>query len=172
MSQTSPLSPASDRVKAGAAFVLGLAAILGALAFQFIGGLYPCELCLTQRWPYYIGLPLLALALILWTRATTPFRVGLMGVVAALFAWGAWVGGYHAGVEWGWWPGPQSCTGVGEAAISLDMLSDMSDVRIVPCDAIQWEMLGISLAGFNALISAAIVVLLVLAIIGQLRGKA
>ena len=61
MSQTSPSS--SDRTLAGVAFVLGLAAILGALAFQFIGGLYPCELCLTQRWPYYIGLPLLALAL-------------------------------------------------------------------------------------------------------------
>ncbi|WP_338608959.1 disulfide bond formation protein B [Pelagibacterium nitratireducens] len=172
MSQTSPLSPASDRVKAGAAFVLGLAAILGALAFQFIGGLYPCELCLTQRWPYYIGLPLLALALIVWRKLPTPFRVGLMGVVAGLFAWGAWVGGYHAGVEWGWWPGPQSCTGVGDDAVSLDMLSDMSDVRIVPCDAIQWEMAGISLAGFNALISAAIVVMLVLAIIGQLRRKA
>lgn len=170
MSQTSPSS--SDRTLAGVAFVLGLAAILGALAFQFIGGLYPCELCLTQRWPYYIGLPLLALALIVWTKLTTAIRVGLMGIVAALFAWGAWVGGYHAGVEWGWWPGPQSCTGVGDDAISLDMLSDMSDVRIVPCDAIQWEMLGISLAGFNALISAAIVVLLVLAIIGQLRRKA
>ncbi|MEQ8445370.1 MAG: disulfide bond formation protein B [Pelagibacterium sp.] len=170
MSQTSPSS--SDRTLAGVAFVLGLAAILGALAFQFIGGLYPCELCLTQRWPYYIGLPLLALALIVWTKLTTAIRVGLMGIVAALFAWGTWVGGYHAGVEWGWWPGPQSCTGVGDDAISLDMLSDMSDVRIVPCDAIQWEMLGISLAGFNALISATIVVLLVLAIIGQLRRKA
>lgn len=166
------LSFASDRLKAAIAFVAGLAAILGALAFQYIGGLYPCELCLTQRWPYYIGLPLLALALVLWTRATTAIRVGLLGVVAALFAWGAWVGGYHAGVEWGFWPGPQSCTGVGDEAVSLDMLSDMSDVRIVPCDAIQWEVLGISLAGFNALISAAIVVLLVLAIIGQLRRKA
>lgn len=166
------LSFASDRLKAATAFVMGLAAILGALAFQYIGGLYPCELCLTQRWPYYIGLPLLALVLILWTRATTTIRVGLMGVVAALFTWGTWVGGYHAGVEWGFWPGPQSCTGVGDEAVSLDMLSDMSDVRIVPCDAIQWEVLGISLAGFNALISAAIVVLLVLAIIGQLRRKA
>ena len=116
MSQTSPSS--SDRTLAGVAFVLGLAAILGALAFQFIGGLYPCELCLTQRWPYYIGLPLLALALIVWTRLTTAIRVGLMGIVAALFAWGAWVGGYQAGVEWGWWPGPQSCTGVGDDAIS------------------------------------------------------
>ncbi|WP_417583708.1 disulfide bond formation protein B [Pelagibacterium sp.] len=172
MLQTSRSSSSTDKRLASGAFALGLAAILGALAFQFIGGLYPCELCLTQRWPYYIGLPLLALALIAWRKLTTAIRVGLMGIVAALFAWGGGVGVYHAGVEWGWWPGPQSCTGVGDEAVSLDMLSDMSDVRIVPCDAIQWEFFGISLAGFNVLISAAIVVMLVLAIIGQLRGKA
>ena len=161
-----------ERRNAGLAFILGLAAILGALAFQYIGGLYPCELCLTQRWPYYLGLPLLALALILWNKLPLPVRVGLLGVVAALFAWGTYMGIYHSGVEWGWWPGPQSCTGVGdEGVMSLDALSDMSDVRIVPCDAVQWEMLGISLAGFNALISAAIFVLLIAAIIGETRRR-
>ena len=61
---------------------------------------------------------------------------------------------------------------MGDATVSLDMLADMSDVRIVPCDAIQWELFGISLAGFNALISAAIVVLLVTAIVGQVRRRA
>ena len=162
----------AERKGAGAAFVLGLAAILGALAFQYIGGLYPCELCLTQRWPYYIGLPLLAVAVLAWDRLPLGVRVTLMAVGAGLFAWGAGVGAYHAGVEWGFWPGPQSCTGVGDATVSLDMLADMSDVRIVPCDAIQWELFGISLAGFNALISAAIVVLLVTAIVGQVRRRA
>jgi len=162
----------AERKGAGAAFVLGLAAILGALAFQYIGGLYPCELCLTQRWPYYIGLPLLAVAVLAWGRLPLGVRVALMAIGAGLFAWGAGVGAYHAGVEWGFWPGPQSCTGVGDATVSLDMLADMSDVRIVPCDAIQWELLGISLAGFNALISAAIVVLLVAAIVGQVRRRA
>ncbi|SDG13795.1 disulfide bond formation protein B [Pelagibacterium luteolum] len=165
------ISSATDRLRAAIAFALGLASILGALAFQYIGGLYPCELCLTQRWPYYIGLPILALALIFWKRLTAPIRAGLIGITAALFAWGTGVGVYHSGVEWGWWPGPQSCTGVGDDAMSLDMLGDMSDVRIVPCDAVQWELFGVSLAGFNALISAAIVVLLLLAIIGQLRNK-
>jgi len=162
----------AERKGAGAAFVLGLAAILGALAFQYIGGLYPCELCLTQRWPYYIGLPILAVLLLVWNRLPLPVRVAGQAIVAALFAWGAGVGVYHAGVEWGFWPGPQSCTGVGDEAVSLDMLADMSDVRIVPCDAIQWEMFGISLAGFNALISAAIVVLLVAGIVRQVRRRA
>lgn len=159
----------AERKGASAAFVLGLAAILGALAFQFIGGLYPCELCLTQRWPYYIGLPILALAILVWNRLPAPVRITATALVAGLFAWGAGVGAYHAGVEWGFWPGPQSCTGVGDATVSLDMLADMSDVRIVPCDAVQWELLGVSLAGFNALISAAIVVMLVISIIGQVR---
>ena len=89
----------AERKGAGAAFVLGLAAILGALAFQYIGGLYPCELCLTQRWPYYIGLPLLAVAVLAWDRLPLGVRVTLMAVGAGLFAWGAGVGAYHAGVE-------------------------------------------------------------------------
>src|SRR5690606_41499775 len=107
-----------------------------------------------------------------WDRLSRTGAVAGQALVAALFAWGAGVGVYHAGVEWGFWPGPQSCTGVGDEEVSLDMLADMSDVRIVPCDAIQWEMFGISLAGFNALISAAIVVLLVAGIVRQVRRRA
>lgn len=170
MSQIAP-STSRSRLLSGLAFLLGLAAIAGALAFQYIGGLYPCELCLTQRWPYYIGLPLIALAFVLWDRLPLPLRVGLLGIAAALFAWGAYMGVYHSGVEWGWWPGPQSCSGVGDEMVSLDMLADMSDVRIVPCDAVQWELLGLSLAGFNALISAAIFGLLIASIVGQTRRR-
>ncbi|WMT89154.1 disulfide bond formation protein B [Pelagibacterium sp. H642] len=160
----------TERKGASAAGILGLAAILGALAFQYIGGLYPCELCFTQRWPYYIGLPLIGVAVIVWDRLPLPVRLGLLGISAALFAWGTYMGVYHAGVEWGWWPGPQSCTGVGDDSVmSLDSLSNLNDVRIVPCDAVQWEMFGVSLAGFNALISAAIFVLLIASIVGQTR---
>ena len=149
-----------DRGLAIAGFVLGLATILGALAFQFIGGLYPCELCLTQRLPYYIGLPLLAVLVIFWGRLSRPVRLALTLVVAGLFVWGTGLGIYHTGVEWGIFEGPTSCSGTGDAALSLDMLGDLSDSQVVPCNAVQWELLGISLAGFNALISAAIVALL------------
>src|SRR5690606_19936643 len=113
MSQQTDLFASRSRFFAGSAFLLGLLAILGALAFEFIGGLYPCELCLTQRWPYYIGLPLLALGLVVWDRLPAPMRGALVAGVAALFAWGAMVGVYHAGVEWRFWPGPQSCSGIG-----------------------------------------------------------
>lgn len=159
----------NNRHTVTAAFILGLATILGALGSQYIGGLYPCELCLTQRLPYYIGLPALAVVIFAWDLLPAPLRLLLTGAVAALFVWGAGLGVYHAGVEWGIFEGPQSCTGVGDA-VSFDMLGDLSGARVVPCDAVQWELLGISLAGFNALISAAIAIALIWSAWGQFRG--
>lgn len=90
-----------DKLAAGAAFVLGLITIAGALASQYLGGLQPCELCLEQRLPYYWGLPLLALVLILWNRLPLPVWYVAMAIVTALFAWGTYLGGFHSGVEWG-----------------------------------------------------------------------
>lgn len=159
---------ALDKKAALAAFVLGLATILGALGSQFIGGLEPCELCLEQRVPYYWGLPLLALVLVLWNRLPIVVWYLAMGIVAALFIWGSYLGIYHAGVEWGFWPGPTACTGVG-AGISFDDLNDINAARVVPCDVVQFRFLGISLAGYNALISMAIVALLAVAMIDQRR---
>ena len=157
-----------DKIAAGLAFVLGLVTILGALGSQFIGGLQPCELCLEQRLPYYWGLPLLALILILWNRLPLTVWYVAMAIVAALFAWGAYLGGFHSGVEWGFWPGPTACTGVGND-LSMDMLNDLQPV--IGCDVVQFRFLGISLAGYNALISAAITVLLGLSILFQTRNK-
>lgn len=162
MTTTRPL----DKIAAGLAFILGLATILGALGSQFIGGLQPCELCLEQRLPYYWGLPLLALVLILWNRLPLPVWYLAMAIVAALFAWGTYLGGFHAGVEWGFWPGPTACTGVGEA-LSMDALNNLQPV--IGCDVVQFRFLGISLAGYNALISAAIVALLLGAMVLQAR---
>ena len=164
MSTTRPL----DKIAAGIAFILGLATILGALGSQFIGGLQPCELCLEQRLPYYWGLPLLALVLVLWNRLPLPVWYLAVAIVAALFAWGTYLGGFHSGVEWGFWPGPTACTGVGEA-LSMDALNDLQPV--IGCDVVQFRFLGISLAGYNALISATIVVLLLGAMVFQARRK-
>jgi disulfide bond formation protein DsbB len=158
-----------DKIAAGLAFALGLATILGALGSQFIGGLQPCELCLEQRLPYYWGLPVLALVLVLWNRLPLPVWYLAIAIVAALFAWGAYLGGFHSGVEWGFWPGPTACTGVGND-LSMDMLDDLQPV--IGCDVVQFRFLGISLAGYNALISATIVVLLLGAMLFQLRRKA
>ena len=160
------------RVLAGLAFLLGLGAILGAWGSQIIGGLVPCELCLEQRMAYYWGLPVLALVLILWNRL--PRQVLVIGLLlaAAIFAWGTYMGAYHAGVEMKLWPGPTACTGTG-VDISFSDLNNLNATRVIACDAIQWRdpIFGITLAGFNALISAAIVMaLLVSTAIG--RGRA
>jgi disulfide bond formation protein DsbB len=144
---------------AALAFILGLLTILGALASEVFAGLVPCELCLEQRYPYYWGLPVLLVVLALWKRLPVAVWYVAMAIVLALFAWGAWLGGYHAGVEWGFWAGPTSCTGVGDA-ISFEALSDLNSARVVPCDQVQFRFLGLSLAGYNAIISGVIVALL------------
>ncbi|MBD8067052.1 disulfide bond formation protein B [Devosia sp. PTR5] len=157
-----------DKLAAGLAFLLGLATILGALGSQYIGGLYPCELCLEQRLAYYYGLPILALVLLLWNRLPLTVWFIAMALVAAIFAWGTYMGGYHAGVEWGFWPGPTACTGVGDD-FSFDQLNDMKPV--IGCDVVQFRFLGLSLAGYNALISLAIVLLLIGAMVVQARRR-
>ena len=159
-----------DKLAAGVAFLLGLATILGALGSQYIGGLQPCELCLEQRLPYYWGLPLLALILVLWNRLPLPVWYVAMAIVTALFAWGTYLGGFHSGVEWGFWPGPTACSGVGDGgSLSLDALNDLQPV--IGCDVVQFRFLGISLAGYNALASLAIVVLLAAAMLFQARRR-
>lgn len=150
------------RLLAGLAFVLGLATILGAWGSQIIGGLVPCELCLEQRLAYYWGLPILALVLILWNRLPrTVLLIGLL-LAAAVFVWSTYMASYHAGVELKFWPGPTACTGTG-VDVSFSDLSNLNATRVVPCDAIQFQLFGITLAGFNAIISAAIVLALLVA---------
>jgi disulfide bond formation protein DsbB len=162
------LSQALDKKATLLAFLLGLAAILGALGSQFIGGLVPCELCLEQRLAYYWGLPVLALILVLWNRI--PLRVWYvaMAIATAIFIWGTYMGAFHAGVEWGFWPGPTACTGLGNPDLSFGDLSGEIEA-VIPCDHVQFRFLGISLAGYNALMSLAIVALLVTAIVDQAR---
>jgi disulfide bond formation protein DsbB len=157
-----------DKLASGLAFLLGLATILGALASQYIGGLYPCELCLEQRMAYYIGLPILLGVLVLWNRLPLALWFALMAIATAIFAWGTYMASYHAGVEWGFWPGPTACTGVGES-FSFDQLNSMTPV--IGCDVVQFRFLGLSLAGYNALISLAIVALLAFAMVFQARRK-
>tara|TARA_R110002020_G_scaffold26164_11_gene84524 strand:+ start:1243 stop:1752 length:510 start_codon:yes stop_codon:yes gene_type:complete len=155
-----------DKKSAGLAFVLGLATILGAWGSQLIGGLFPCELCLEQRMAYYYGLPLLLVVLITWNRLPLTVWYLAMALVTAIFAWGVYMGSYHAGVEWGFWPGPTACTGVGDA-VDFSALSSMTPV--IGCDVVQFRLFGISLAGYNALISLAIVALLIVSITAQAR---
>jgi disulfide bond formation protein DsbB len=143
-------------------FVVGLATILGAWGFQIIGHYVPCKLCLEERWPYYIGLPIALIALILSLPAgagASPWlRRGLLIIVALVFAYGAWLGTYHAGAEWTWWPGPTDCGGGTQGGSGQELLNQIQNIRVVSCtDAsfrfppVNW---GLSFAGWNAVISA------------------
>ncbi|HEY0033935.1 MAG TPA: disulfide bond formation protein B [Devosia sp.] len=157
-----------DKKSAGLAFLLGLVTIIAAWGTQVIGGLVPCELCLEQRWAYYYGLPLLLVVLITWNRLPLTVWYIAMAIATAIFAWGAYMGAFHAGVEWGFWPGPTACTGLGD---TMDFNSLNSMAPVIGCDVVQFRLFGISLAGFNALISLAMVGLLLVSIWAQTRHK-
>ncbi|MDC9826464.1 disulfide bond formation protein B [Devosia sp. ZB163] len=156
------------RLLTAISFVLGLATIAGAWGSQLIGGLVPCELCLEQRLPYYLGLPVLALILIFWNRLPRIVWYVAMAIAIATFVWSTWLAGYHSGVEWHWWPGPTACTGTG-VTVNFNDLNNINATRVIPCDAVQFRFLGLSLAGYNALISIAIVAMLLAATV--LRGR-
>lgn len=137
--------------------VLGVATIAGAWAFQLIGGYVPCALCLQERLPYYVGLPLALFALIV-SPWPWPSRA-LLFVAAVIFLIGAGLGVYHAGAEWGWWPGPASCgVTAGPAGNAGDLLNDLQHIRVVSCSQASWRfpdvVWGLSFAGWNAVISA------------------
>ncbi len=145
-----------------AAWILGLVAaatILGAWGFQLIGGLPPCPLCLEQRLPYYAGVPLALLAALIARRLPLPAR-GLLALFGVAMAVTAGIAAYHAGIEWGFWPGPTDCTGsVPDTTDASSLLGQLNKAQVVRCDQAAWRLLGLSLAGWNVVISGGLAVL-------------
>ena len=147
---------ASPRLVAALVFGAAAATIAGALAFEHGAGLRPCKLCLMQRNPYYAGMALALLVTLLpLGRALQRLALGLLAV---LFVISAGLGAYHAGVEWGWWAGPNDCGGaVAPTAGSVaDFMNSLQTTRVVSCTEAPWRFLGLSLAGWNVVISLAI----------------
>jgi len=138
----------------------------GALLFQYVGGLQPCELCLYQRWPYYAAIVLSLLALLAGRRGITVAVVALCGV---LFLADAGLAFYHVGVEQHWFVGPTACTGGVSAGGDLaDFKARLMARQPVNCDEPQWSLFGVTLAGWNLLASIALTVFCV----GALRRGA
>ncbi|PJF10654.1 disulfide bond formation protein B [Pseudorhodobacter sp. MZDSW-24AT] len=128
---------------------LGSAALLaGAFAFEHLGGLAPCALCIWQRWPHAAAVVIMGLALLMPSR-----WLMILGALAALTTAG--VGGFHMGVEYGWWEGLQSCSGGSISGISVDDLLNPNAAVAAPvrCDAVAWSLFGLSMAGWNMVIS-------------------
>ena len=136
---------------------IAAAVLAGAWFFQLALGLAPCPLCLDQRWPYYIAVPL-ALAVGFLAHDPSRNRATRAGFIAlaVVLGIGAGLGVYHAGIEWGLWPGPGTCAGAAPAASGNILDSLKNPERFVSCDEAAWRWLGISLAGYNALIAGAL----------------
>ena len=135
------------------AATLGSAAVLaGAFTFQYIGGLAPCQLCLWQRWPHAAAVVIGGLAVVLGTRL-----LPLLGALAALTTAG--IAAFHVGVEQKWWEGLASCTaGSIEGISTADLLNPAIIVAPpVRCDEIAWQLAGISMAGWNMILSLVLV---------------
>lgn len=151
--------------------LLGLTATaLGvALAFEHIGGFQPCPLCYLQRWPYYalIALSSATLLVLQWIKTGPVPTVSLLSRIALAVAFllliiSAGLGAYHSGVEWKWWPGPDTCAGGSPAtATGGSLIERMQATRVVRCDDAQGRFLGLSFAGYNALFSAALAIFII-----------
>lgn len=131
------------------ALFVPLALYGGALISQYGFGLFPCEMCYWQRWPHQAAIVLAALALMLRNNATAMRTLTIFAALAIL-ASGA-IGVFHAGVEYGFWPGP-ACSAASTGPVTID---DIMAGPVIACDKPQWTIAGISLAGFNALFSFA-----------------
>ncbi len=127
----------------------GIPALLlaGAYISQYGFGLYPCEMCLWQRWPHFAAIALALLA------ALAPPRRFWLSLAAGGIATSGAIGAFHAGVEYGWWQGVTACAS--PVAAGGDPLAAVLEAPIVRCDRAPWSLLGISLAGWNAIVSIA-----------------
>jgi disulfide bond formation protein DsbB len=151
-SRSNPAANAALIVAAG-----GVAAIAGAYFFQYVLGLAPCPLCLEQRIPYYVAIPLALLVTRLAMGSTSPnIVVGGLALLAVVMLVGAALGVYHSGVEWKFWPGPQDCTGdISSFGGAGGLLDKMQKTSIVGCDQAS-RFLGVSLANCNVVVSLAL----------------
>ncbi|NII58412.1 disulfide bond formation protein DsbB [Sphingomonas aerolata] len=142
----------NEEIARSIALVLPLLLLLGALGSQFLGGLYPCEMCHWQRWPHYSAVLLAAATFVVPQRS---LRASLVLVAALLIGISGAIGLFHAGVEYHWWNGITACTTTVSMAgtTPAERLAAIMNAPMVRCDSAQWSLAGISLAGFNAIFS-------------------
>ncbi|HEX6978623.1 MAG TPA: disulfide bond formation protein B [Alphaproteobacteria bacterium] len=154
MATSRPDIVTNARLAAALLLVASAAVLSAAFAFQYLGGLAPCVLCLWQRYPYGAVIGLSALALVLASRRWAPVLLAICGVA---FLVGAGIAAFHVGVEQHWWQGTAACGATQGAAASLEALrAQLMAQPVVRCDEIPWALFGISMAGYNFVISLAL----------------
>jgi len=150
----------------------GAATILGAYFFEFVLRLRPCPLCLEQRIAYYVSIPLaIAVAIAAGRDASRRAPAVGLGIIALAMLYNSGLALFHAGVEWKWWPGPQECSGpLNDLTAGGDLLSSLTNLTIVRCDEAAWRFLGLSLAGYNVMISLALAAIAAWGVAAALRA--
>ena len=173
------LAPALDLARrepasaaAIAVAVLGVMTIAGFFFFQYALNYPPCPLCLEQRYAYYMAVPLAAMTL-LGQSVGSSHKVLMLALlaIAAAMLWNAGLGVYHSGVEWHWWQGPQDCSGATpNFSAGGSLIDQINKARVIRCDEAAWRFLGLSLAGYNVLVSLTIAAIAVWGAL-SLRGQ-
>ena len=147
--RNSAIPGASLRLARALALLVPALLLGGAYVAEYGFGLYPCEMCWWQRWPHFAALPLAGLAFVV-----SPVRLWTVLAALAVLISGA-IGGFHAGVEYGWWQGITSCARIVPSDPGSSALEAIMNTPMISCNEAQWRLAGISLAGFNFLLSAA-----------------
>jgi disulfide bond formation protein DsbB len=147
---------------------IAVASIVGAFVFEALGDT-PCELCLKERIPYYAAIPVAGSAVLFAARGSRSLLCAAFSVLALIFSASAIFGAYHAGIEWGFWPGPKECSGLLDQPRSVeDFLAQLQSVKVGRCDVPALRILGLSLAAWNAIISAGLSALATLGLRSQI----
>jgi disulfide bond formation protein DsbB len=152
-----------DAYRAGAlALFTSAAVILAALGFEHLGGYAPCPLCLMQRYAYYAAIPLLFVALVALSADWPRLAVAIFLIVGLAYLANAGLGVYHAGAEWKFWPGPDTCAATSGAlptGAPGGLLKQLETTRVVRCDEAPWRLFGLSFAGWNVVTSGLLALL-------------
>jgi len=157
---------------AGTIAAIAVATLGGALFFEHVLDIKPCPMCLEQRYAYYLAIVLGAVLALSAQRLPRGVAVAGLAVLALAAFANMIFGAFHAGVEWGFWPGPATCSGpVSDLGSAGSLLQRLDTVKVIRCDEVQWRFLGLSLAGYNALISG-LMMLIALWGITPTRGHA
>ena len=148
--------PSTQAGRALRVLVAALAILAAVWILQGVG-YTPCELCLTERYAFYANAPLALIAAYLASRGASGVARAVLVLIALVFLLNAGLAFYHVGVEEHWWPGPTACTGALNAPVDVkDLVKQLDSARVARCDEVQLRIVGLSLAGWDVVASAAL----------------
>ena len=155
----------------GLVAALGSGALLGgALYFQYVVGLAPCEMCHWQRWPHIAAVVAGLAAAASFARPRLALVFAMLAITALIVT--SAIGVFHVGVEYRWWQGPQACSGSIPRGLSAEQLKKyLFGARMVRCDETVWSLWGLSMAGWNALLSAVLAIVLASGVVRWIKVR-